>query len=67
VVASRNGAVVAHTRSAVDGSFQLALQGGSYTLTATTSSSYRQSASRAVLVPDAGAITVTITLDSGIR
>ncbi|MDX6226627.1 MAG: hypothetical protein QOI76_17 [Frankiales bacterium] len=67
VVASLNGAVVAHTRSATDGSFELALPGGSFTLTATTNGGYRQSASQAVLVPDAGAIKVTITLDSGIR
>ncbi|MDX6255135.1 MAG: hypothetical protein QOJ11_1469 [Frankiales bacterium] len=67
VVAARNGAVLARTRSAADGSFELALAGGTYTLTATTTSHYPQSASQTVLVPAAGTITVTISLDSGIR
>jgi hypothetical protein len=67
VVAALDGVAVAHTRSATDGSFELALLGGSYTLTATTSGGYHQTASQAVLVPDTGVTTVTITLDSGIR
>lgn len=67
VVAALHGGAAAHTRSATDGSFRLALPAGSYTLTATTSGGYHQTASQAVLVPDTGVISVTITIDSGIR
>ncbi len=67
VVASRGTVEVARARSAADGSFSLALPAGTYTLTATRLDGYRSSASRVVRVPADGTVTVTLTLDSGIR
>ena len=67
VVASRGTAEVARVRSAADGSFTLALPAGTYTLTASRPDGYRSSASQTALVPATGTVSVTITLDSGIR
>ena len=67
VVASRGDTKVTGVRSAQDGSFTLSLPAGTYTLTATAPGGYQSSASKVVDVPADGDVTVTITLDSGIR
>ena len=67
VVASTGEAEVVRVVSAVDGSFTLTLPTGTYTLTATSPSGYRSSASQVVRLEGPGPQDVTITLDSGIR
>jgi hypothetical protein len=67
VRALRGGKVVAAVRSRSGGAFQFRLGAGTYTLTAVNAGGY-PSAARAVITVRPGArVSVTLTVDSGIR
>ncbi len=67
VVALRGGVAVVSARSAADGTFVMSVPAGTYTFTATSSGGYRSSVSQVVHVPAQGDLTITLTIDSGIR
>lgn len=67
VEAVTNGETATSTTSASDGSFTLQLPAGRYSLTATSTTGFRATATSEIDVPATGMGGVTLTLDSGIR
>jgi len=67
VRALRRGKVVAAVRSRRGGAFQFRLAAGTYTLTAVNAGGYRSTARAVINVRRGRRMSVTLTLDSGIR
>ena len=66
VEVNRGGRIVAATTAATGGYFQLRLPPGSYRITATAAAPLPSTASADLLVSDA-AVTVNLTVDTGMR
>jgi len=67
VVATRGDTTAGHVRSGADGRFRLQLPAGDYTVTARQVGGIGSSASATVAVSAGSVVTVTLTVDSGIR
>jgi Carboxypeptidase regulatory-like domain len=67
VRALRGGQVVAAIRSSRGGAFQLRLDAGTYVLTAVNTGGYRSTARAVITVRPGRPVSVTLTVDSGIR
>jgi hypothetical protein len=67
VRAVRGGTVIAAVRSRRGGKFQLRLDAGTYILTAVNAGGYRSTAHAVITVRPGQRVTVTLTVDSGIR
>lgn len=67
VSALRGGKVVAAIRSRRGGAFQFRLDAGTYILTAVNAGGYRSTARAVITVRPGRRVSVTLTVDSGIR
>jgi carboxypeptidase family protein len=67
VRALRGGAVVAAVRSRHGGTFRFRLGAGTYIVTAVNAGGYRSTARAVITVRPGQRVTVTLTVDSGIR